>query len=139
MTPRQIQKTLIQLADKKVGTRGERQFKAYAESRVMNLKQDVSINFFDISGNKFTFQLDFVDARHISDDICPGCIKVDYEVDGLGHKTKWDAWKDEIKSQSHVKVIHIPEAVTVEKWWSYLDVQLGEALRSEEMIHYIAA
>jgi hypothetical protein len=144
MTPRQVEKLMISRANKKTDTKAERQFAIYLDSRLIAHAHDISLRFYDMEALKFyTFQCDFLRYRYAE----PmkkvrewvGNYDVDFEVDGKGHKEKNDPWKDALKSADGIKVIHIPEPITAEKHWTYLDKELQKAFDSKEMIHHIAA
>lgn len=143
MTPNQVRNLMIERANKLTGTKGERQFEDYQQSRVMGLLSDKSLSFYDqLSQKYFSFQLDFVRLRYPTLNMnlsYVGTFDVDFEIDGKGHKEKWDSWKDGLKAEADIKVIHIPDAVTKEEYWPYLDKQLTRALAHKEMVHYIAA
>jgi hypothetical protein len=147
LTPHQVSKLMIQRANKKTNTKGEQQFDDYQQSRILNLAhgangEGVTLSFYDELALKyFDFQCDFLRYRFPGMSFAIGYIgayECDFEIDGKGHKDKWDSWKDALKVAAGVKVIHIPEAVTVEEHWAYLDKELDKALKSKEMVHYIA-
>lgn len=98
----------------------------------MNLVWGCTLPFYDPrSKQTFTFEMDFVHPTNQSYD-------VDYEVDGeafhgsIAQQNK-DAWKDKIKNEHGIKVIHIPAELTMQKkWWKYLDQMLPKAVLSKE-------
>ena len=118
-------------------TRPERQFDDYQRSRGLGLVQNVILPF--VSENRvgrlqrWDFQLDF--ARPLD----AGGYDVDFEVDGQGHNDHNDFWKDNVKNQRGLKVIHIPGILTGKKWWPYLDSQLPKALLSASPTVYVIA
>lgn len=154
MTPRQVSQLMIDRANKKFDTKGERQFDEYQQSRVMNLRhghagEGTTLKFYDqVSCKFFDFQLDFLTLRYpgMSYNIdALSSYTEDFEVDGKGHKTKWDPWKDDLKATAGLVVFHIPEAITKEEHWPYLDKQIQKCregkCRCEDKkkgIHYIA-
>ena len=146
MTPHQTKLLMIQRANKKFNTKGERQFDEYQQSRVMGLYhgargEGLNLSFYDeVVVKYFEFQCDFLRPRYPGLAFSTsylGSYDVDFEVDGKGHKEKWDEWKDALKAKAGLKVIHIPEAVTKEAHWPYLDKQIQKALDSKEMVHHV--
>lgn len=142
LTPRQVEKLMISRGQKFTDTKGERQFAEYQQSRVMRLVQNVTLQFYDgVALRFFDFQCDFLKQRYPEMTFNPlyvGSYDTDFEIDGKGHKEKNDAWKDSLKVAAGLKVIHIPEPVTKEEHWGYLDKKISKALDSEEMVHHIA-
>lgn len=132
MTPKQLQKHMIKRNNKSAYTKPEMDFAAFAKEKGFDLAQNAIVAFL-VEGKRFDFQMDFV-KRH-------GFkfweIQVDIEIDGKGHKAKWDHWKDEIKAANGIKVIHVPGELTKKNWWFYLNSQLKKALESKEMVIYI--
>jgi hypothetical protein len=148
LTPNSVKKMMIARADKKSNTKGERQFDDYQESRLLSLRhghagEGTVLSFYDqMEAKFFDFQCDFLRIRYgpevpyIIDNV--HAYDVDFEIDGKGHKEKWDAWKDALKVAAGLRVIHVPEEITVEEHWPYLDKQIDKALKAKEMVHYIA-
>ena len=129
---------MIDKAGRKWNTKPERAFRAYSELRRMELVQNVVLPF--VAENRegriqrFDFQLDFAHPL----DSKTGCLyDVDYEVDGDGHNSKHDLWKDNIKNSRGLKVIHIPGVLTAKKFWPHLDKWLPMALLSPSPTVYI--
>jgi hypothetical protein len=151
---------MIERANKTFNTKGERQFDSYQESRIMNLVhgqngEGVTLAFYDeVALKYFSFQMDFVQLKQSPFENAGVVIAVsgidsidtDYEIDGKGHKEKWDSWKDLLKVKAGIKrVVHIPEAVTKEEHWSYLDKEIERCRQGkcrcenrDKGIHYIA-
>jgi hypothetical protein len=105
----------------------EKDFNDYQESRRMGLIWDKTLPF--EAGDArihFDFQCDFLRPTKTSFDI-------DFEIDGEAfhssdrEKNK-DKWKDRIKNEQGLKVIHIAAELTRPKWWSYLDEKIPKAL-----------
>lgn len=142
MTPRQTEKLMIKRASKLSHTIGECLFNDFQEAHHMGLLWDVSLNFYDIKNLKyFRFQCDFLRPSNRPENplrVWNG-YDVDFEIDGKGHKCKNDNWKDLLKNQDGLKVIHIPDEIVVPKFWDYLDQELGKALMGSEMVVHIAA
>ena len=131
LTPKMLGKMMVMRNGKKWNTKPERLFNEYQESRGMGLVQNVSLPFAG-QHETLTFQLDFARPTDHTYDI-------DFEIDGKGHKDKWDRWKDEIKNRQGLKVIHIPGVLCEKKWWQVLDEQLPQAMISPTGSVYLLA
>ena len=95
----------------------------------MGLVQNVKLPF---AG--WTFQLDFALPSNET-------WTVDYEIDGPNHDSgrnvAKDEWKDRLKAEQGMKVIHIGAELTQKKWWDYLDAAIPKALLSPSSAVYI--
>lgn len=139
MTPSQTKRYMISRANKYTNTKGETQFNEYQLSRSMKLRHDVRLSFFDPRAQMFTFQCDFLLANCTFPTEVSSCYSVDFEIDGKGHKTKWDDWKDTLKVKAGLTVVHIPEPITASRYWYYLDAQIRQALFGTEKVFYVRA
>lgn len=132
MTPKQLQSMMIKRRSKAFDTKGERDFAEFAKKKGFYFIQNVKEFFPNTEhGPDFEFQMDFVRKGRFD------LVELDIEIDGKGHKEKWDYWKDAIKNQNHVKVIHIGAELCKRKYWDYLEKELQKALASESMVVYI--
>ena len=126
-----LKAAMIARANKKVDTKPERQFKAYAESRKMELIQDVKV----VCGG-FDFQLDFAHSAYHTFDYE---IEIDGPYHDSGRQLAKSLWKDALKNRQGLKVVHIPAILTNKKWWPYLDQMLPKALLSVSPTVYVIA
>ena len=129
---------MIDKAGRKWNMKPERAFRAYAESRGIDLVQNVVLPFVGPNRmdrlQRFDFQLDFArpcDTGH------QATYDIDFEIDGEGHNGKNDLWKDTLKNSRGLKVIHIPGVLTAKKFLPHLDRWLPMALLSPSPTVYI--
>jgi hypothetical protein len=127
---------MISRAGKVFNTACERRFDEFQRERGLGLIQNRTIQI--RSANKegidmsYTFQLDFARPDDSSFD-------VDVEIDGDGHSSKNDDWKDAVKAGAGLKVIHIPGELTKPRWWDYLAQEYDRAIMGIEKVVYISA
>lgn len=130
MTPKQLQNAMIKRNNKSAYTKPEQAFVEFCKENAFYYHQNLKEKFFH-NCEWFDFQMDFVRLNEYAQ------IDLDIEIDGKGHKEKWDHWKDEIKAANGIKVIHIGAELTKKHWWFYLNLKLKEALASSDMVVYI--
>lgn len=130
MTKRQVERLMIDRANKIWDTEPERNFAEYCRSREILVVQNKTLPF--VAPNRqgtlqrYDFQCDFLrPSRQTTYDI-------DFEIDGKGHKDKNDEWKDGVKNRSGLKVIHIDGELVKKKWWVELDKTLNAAILSKD-------
>ena len=138
---------MIDRAGKKWNTAPERNFDEYQKSRGMGLMMNQTLPFVaeDRLGKtrRYDFQCDFLRPKDSEEYLTTGYhdlaagYDVDYELDGEGHKSCNDPWKDAVKNGRGLKVVHIPGYFAKPKYWPQLDKALNMALLSPKPTVYL--
>ena len=150
ITPRMIQRHMIDRNGKTFNTSIEQDFQAFINEHRLPFKQNESRDFQALNRRlemqTFTFQMDFVEFADPA--VFPAWkatgylptnaqVKTDLETDGKDHKDANDPWKDAIKARSGIRVVHIPGFLCRKKMWPELKIALDTARRQPEMVQYL--